>query len=115
MLQKIPLTATHNQELLISLQVNEENILFKFNLNFNKTANYWILKITDPKDESIIMDSLPLVAGEEDTLSLNILRSFAYLLIGEAYLIPRKTNPSSDFPNETNLETEFELTWDDNG
>lgn len=115
MFQKIPFSSTHNQELLISLYVNEANVVFKFNLNFNKTANYWVLKITDPKDESIIMDSLPLVTGEINSWSSNILRSFAYLLIGEAYLVPSVTSPSSDFPNEINLEKEFELVWDDNG
>jgi hypothetical protein len=43
------------------------------------------------------------------------LRAFDYLLIGEAYLVPSVTTTTSDFPNEINLEKEFELVWDDNG
>jgi hypothetical protein len=74
-----------------------------------------VLKITDPKDDSIIMDSLPLVTGEVNQWSSNILRAFGYLLMGEAYLVPSVTTTTSDFPNEINLEKEFELVWDDNG
>lgn len=115
MAQKIPLSPTHNQEFLITINLNEENRTFRFGFNFNKTANYWVMKITDPADETVLVDSIPLVAGTRYNYSLNILRALEYLLIGEALLIPIVSKPTSDFPNETNLETDFELLWEDNG
>ena len=115
LIQKIPLSPIHNQEFLITLEINEENRTFRFAVNYNKTAGYWILKITDPSDESIIVDSIPLVAGTKGNYSLNFLRALEYLLIGEGLLIPIVSNPTSDFPNETNLAIDFEVVWSDNG
>lgn len=114
MFQKIPLTTRHNQELTTTIQLSGNNVRFKFNLNYNKVASYWILKITDPSDESITVDSIPLVSGSGEIENLNILRKLGYLSIGNAYLVPIISKLKSDFPNDTNLESEFELSWDDN-
>jgi len=96
------------------VQVNEVNVSFKLDLRWNKTANYWVLTITDSAEGTIIIDSLPLVTGVSESETLNLLRGYAYLRIGVLYLAAIVAVPSSNFPNETNLETEFELAWGDN-
>lgn len=113
MFQQIPLM-TNNQEFQIVLQVNSENRPFKFSFRWNKIAGYWVMTLIDSVTGLIVFDSIPLVTGQVDMASADILRAFGYLLVGTAYLIPVSTEPPTDYPNETNLETEFALLWDDN-
>lgn len=114
MFQIIPVTSNHNQVFQITLQINGENSSLKFNVRWNMTAGYWIITITDVVTGLCVLDSLPLVAGKQYTNSLNILRAFGYLKIGELFLISTKTIPPTDYPNETNLGTEFKLALGDN-
>lgn len=114
MFQIIPMTSNHNQVFQITLQINGENVTLKFNVRWNMTAGYWAITITDVATGLCMLDSLPLVTGKSYTKSLNILRAFDYLSIGELFLIPTKTKPPTDYPNETNLGTEFKLALGDN-
>ncbi len=113
MIQEIPITPTHNYELTVNVQLFETNRLMKIIQHYNKTAGYWVVTIVDPTTEEILIDSLPLVTGKIYTESLNIIRALGYLLIGNIYLQPRVSIPTSDFPNETNLETDFQFIWAD--
>lgn len=111
--QKIPVTSDPNQEFQTTLQINEENKVLKFNFSWNYTGQYWVMRITDPATNEILIDSVPLVTGVVNKESLNILRKHGYLGIGSAYLIPIVSKPSADFPTDKTLGVEFELTWGD--
>ncbi len=111
--QKIPLTSDPNQEFQVVLQIDGVNRTLKFNLSWNYTGKYWVLRITDPATGEILIDSVPLVTGEVNTESLNLLRKHGYLGIGSSYLIPVVSQPATDFPTDETLGSEFELVWSD--
>jgi hypothetical protein len=113
MLQEIPLTNRYNQELTTIISLNDLNVGFRFNIKWNKTANYWVMTVTDIAEDTILIDSLPLVTGKLYTSSLDILRKLGYLNIGKCYVVPRVSKPTSDYPNETNLNSDFALVWGD--
>lgn len=112
MLQAIPLTNDHNQTFQITLQVNGVNVTFKFGVRWNAIAKYWVITLTDLASGLVLIDSLPLVCGDVPT-SLDILRPYGSLRIGKAYLGSIIDEPSSEYPNETNM-SDFQLLWDDN-
>jgi hypothetical protein len=114
MLQQIPLKTTSNQTLQMILQINGVNTSLIFKVRWNAIAGYWVLTIIKSSDGTIIIDSIPLVTGEKNTETLNILKQYGYLLIGEAYLVPAVAQPTSNYPNDKNLGTEFVLIWQDN-
>lgn len=114
MYQTIPLITTRNQEFMTTVYINETNKSLRFIIKWNPIANYWLMTIIDQATSLYLIDSLPLVRGEINTLSLNILRSFDYLNIGSAYVVPKVVKPSSDSPIDNNLDSEFELVWGDN-
>lgn len=114
MYQVIPLITTKNQSFIITLQIDSVNTTLKFNVMWNPIAGYWLLTIINQANSNYIIDSLPLVTGQRSTNTLNILRQFDYLKIGTAYLLPIVSEPSTDYPNTTNLNSEFALIWSDN-
>ena len=112
MFQIVPVTSEPNQEFQITLQVNDNNVVFKFNVCWNMTGQYWVMRITDVVTGLILLDSIPLLTG--DLYSSNLLQAYDYLKIGSAFVVPKVDSPSSDSPNASNLGTEFCLIWDDN-
>jgi len=115
MYQKIPLITTRNQQFTITLQINGENKPLRFIIMWNPIAGYWVLTVIDIATNDYIFDSVPFVTGQINTLSLNILRQLGYLSVGVAYLLPIVSKPKTDYPDTTNLNTEFALVWNDNG
>lgn len=111
--QVIPLTSEHNQSFQCTVQIDGVNRSFQFDMRWNNTAQYWIMSITDLASGDMLIDSLPLVTGKINTESLNILRAFEYLGIGEVYLASIVSKPSSDYPNEINVSSEFNLMFCD--
>ena len=112
MFQAIPLTNDPNQEFQLTLQVDGENVVYKFNVSWNAIGGYWVMTLTDVASGEILLDSIPLVCGGDS--SANILQQYDSLQIGTAYLVSLVTEPTSNSPNDTNLGTEFALMWDDN-
>ena len=109
-LQKIPLDNSPNQNFQTTLTVDGRNITLNFHLSFNETAGYWVMTIIDPLTGSIILDSIPLVTGQYP--AGNMLEPHSYLGIGSAFLINISGSPM-DFPDDTNLGTDFVLLWGD--
>lgn len=105
-MQIIPLTSEPNQSFQATVTVDGLNRALQFNIRFSEVAGYWIMKITDPATATILLDSIPMLAG------LNILEQYAYLGIGSAYII-NASGSSDDYPTENNLGTDFVLGWDD--
>ena len=109
--QQIPLTSDPNQTFQVTLQINGVNRTLKFDLTWNYTGVYWVMRITDPSTDEILIDSVPLVTGKVETASLNILRQHGYLGIGAMYVVPVVSKLSSDFPTDENLGSEFVVIW----
>lgn len=110
-MQIIPLDNSPNQSLTVTMTVNGTNITLGFFLSYNEVSNYWVMRISDPKTGTVILDSIPLVT--DGTPGVNILSQYEYMKIGAAYLI--KQAPSdADYPDDTNLGTVFQLAWGDN-
>lgn len=110
--QQIPLTNEPNQNFQITLDVNDENKNFGFNVVWNEIAGYWVITITDMTIGEIIIDSLPLVGGRDYTS--NILRKYGYLKIGVALFVPSVEKPDRDYPDKDSLGEDYVLIWDDN-
>ena len=105
--QIVPLSSSHNQEFTITLQINDENVPLRDKLRWNKTAGYWVWTLEDVKTGVMLFDSIPLVTGKVGTKSLGILGGFIYMQIGQVYIVPNSTKPTTDYPNEKNLGSEF--------
>jgi glycosyltransferase A (GT-A) superfamily protein (DUF2064 family) len=110
--QEIPLTSDPNQEFSVTLEIDGVNRTLKFNLSWNYIGGYWVMRITDPATDEIIIDSVPLVAGSVGSDELNILHQHEYLGIGKAYIVPTKDPLEYDHPTDENLGTDFVLVWE---
>ena len=108
--QIIPLTSDPNQQFQITLSVDDSNRTLSFSLSYNEMAEYWIMAITDPAMNTVLLDSIPLVPG--DYPAANILSQYAYFGIGSAYVIKASEN-TQDIPGANNLGTDFLLVWSD--
>ena len=112
-MQIIPLDSSPNQTFQVTLSVNTINIQLKFFLSYNKIAEYWTMRIVDPLTDSVILDSIPLIVISSITVPNNFIWQYDYLKIGSAYLVKVGIG-ADDYPNETNLGTDFVLVWGDN-
>jgi hypothetical protein len=115
-MQILPLTNDPNQTFEATLNVDNHNVTYDFNLRFNEIANYWVMTIKDPTTNSIILDSIPLVTG--DYPAANLLKQYAYLGIGSMWLInisnvPAIVEQKINYPNNIDLGVDFKLIWDD--
>lgn len=105
----VPLTTDPNQTLSITLPINSQNITLNLNIRYNTAANYWVMTVAD-KNNSVIVDSIPLITGEYP--AADIFGQYQYLGIGSAMVV-NVSNSSLDFPNDTDLGTDFVLVWGD--
>lgn len=108
--QIIPLTSDPQQSLKTAVSIGGENKTLQLDIRYNDIADYWVMKITDPATGEILLDSIPLVTGQYP--AANILRQFGHLGLGAAYVI-KAGNAAMDYPDDTNLGTEFMLVWSD--
>ena len=109
--QIIPLTTSPNQTIQVTLNINGENKTLELRIRYNEIARYWTMGIIEPSTGEYILDSIPLITG--DYPSANILAQYAYLSIGAAYVM-NVSNSEMDWPDKTNLGTDFVLVWTDN-
>ncbi len=109
--QVIPLTNAPHQSFQVSLAIN--NLLVRLNLtiDYNEMANYWVLGVTD-NNGNILLQNVPLITGSWP--AANILEQYQYLNIGSAYVINVSNSNINDYPNATDLGTDFILIWGDN-
>ena len=106
MKQILPLTSDPNQSFQATLSVDGNNITLSFKLYFNEVAGYWVMTIIDPSNSETLLDSIPLLP------SMNILKQYAYLRIGSAYLV-NASQTQEEYPTDKNLGTDFILVWGD--
>ncbi len=108
--QIIPLSNSPNQLFAIPLNVDGSVLTLNFTMRYNEIADYWVMTIRDSQG-NLILDSVPLVTGLFP--AANILGQFAYLEIGSAFVINISQVKSPNFPNNTDLGTDFQLDWSD--
>ncbi len=108
--QVIPLTTEPNQTFQTTLSVDGQNIILSLTIRYNEVAGYWVMTITDPATNIILLDSIPLITGAYP--AANVLGQYAYLGIGSVYVI-KASAVAMDYPDSTNLGTDFVLVWTD--
>lgn len=110
-MQIVPLTSEPNQSIVTTLSVNGNNLSLKLDFNFNEIAGYWVIKISNPKTQNIIVDNIPLLTS--DSTDSDILEQYSYLKIGKAAII-NVGNSVLDYPDANTLGSDFVLVWLDN-
>jgi hypothetical protein len=105
--QIIPLDNSPNQTWQASVQINGVVVTFLVVLSYNEIAEYWVMKIYD-SSQNLILSNVPLVTG------LNLLRQFQYLQIGSLFLVNVTGTTLLNYPDNTDLGTDFKLVWSDN-
>lgn len=109
--QLIPLTTQPNQTFQTALNVNAAVLRLTLTIRYNEMANYWVMTIADQAG-NLIVDNIVLITGLWP--AANILDAYQYLQIGSAYVINAGNAPINDYPNATDLGTDFILMWSDN-
>lgn len=107
--QIIPLTTAPNQSFQVKLSIDGKTLTLQLTLSFNPMANYWVMNIADQAGNPLV-SSVPLLTGVWP--GANILSSYAYLLIGSAFML-NVSGVAQDHPDQTNLGSDFQLLWDD--
>jgi hypothetical protein len=131
-LQMIPLNNSPNQSFTVQLSVDGLPLTLNLSIRFNSMAGYWLLTISDASNK-LLIDSVPMITGSYP--AANLLKQQKYLKIGSWYII----NVSNllveggsgigygegfygggpygggagmegiDYPNQTNLGSDFQL------
>ena len=110
MAQTIPLNNSPNQTFTSTLSVDGEPLVLGFVIRYNELAFYWLMSIFDQNGD-LLLDNVALVTGNDP--ACNVLGQFAYLGIGSAFVINASGDIAENFPNNSDLGTEFILVWDD--
>ncbi len=131
-LQVVPLTNSPNQSFTAQLQVDGAPLSLNLEINYNEMAGYWVMSISDVNN-NLLIDSIPLITGSYP--AANLLEQQKYLAIGSWYIINVSNLISEtgsetgygqgaygagpyggqlgqggvDYPNSTNLGTDFQL------
>jgi hypothetical protein len=136
-IQVIPLNNSPNQTFTVQLNIDGKPLILNVGLRFNSMAGYWLMTLSDINN-SLIVDSVPLITGTYP--AANILKQQVYKAIGAWYIInvsnllvetgsdvgygmgPYGGPPGYggeqgqggvDYPDNTNLGTDFQLWVDD--
>lgn len=136
MIQVIPLTNDPNQQFTVILQIDGAPLTVNVTIKYNSMAGYWIMSISNASN-NLLIDSVPLITGTYP--AANLLAQQAYLKIGAWYIVNISNlsvdtgsfvgygegpygaggyggllgQGGFDYPNDTNLGTDFQLWVDD--
>lgn len=102
-----------NQRIRTVLEVDGRNIVLFIKLRWLEAVQKWYMSVDD-ENENTLLRNVPLVCAESYPTS-NLLRQFAHLAIGSAYVVPLVENPSTENPVTDNLgiDREYALIWGD--
>lgn len=104
--QLIQLDSNPNQSWQVSVLIDGAVQTFFIQLAYNEIAQYWVMTISD-SNQNVLVSSLPLVTG------LNLLQQFSYLEIGSLFIVNVSGVEAPNYPNNTDLGTDFMLFWAD--
>ncbi len=107
--QFVPLTNSPNQSFLTTLEVDGNPLTLQLAIRYSEIAGYWLMSVSNASG-SLLVDSVPLITGYYP--AANLLGQQAYLAIGSAFLI-NASGVSQDYPDWSNLGSDFVLLWDD--
>jgi hypothetical protein len=137
MLQQVVISNSPNQSFTAALTVDGQALSLNLKIRYDEMAGYWVMTISDVNN-NLLVDSVPMICGAYP--AANLLQQQRYLAIGSAYIVNvSNTNESSvttglgygqggygqggygggiglggvDYPDNTNLGTDFQLWWDD--
>lgn len=105
---QIPLTNQPNQSFDITIPQGSSNITLTFFVFWNRIAGYWEMNITNTTTGVMLIASLPLITGLPP--AQNLLRQWAYLNIGQAYIVPI-SDEAPNYPGETDWGINFVMVW----
>ena len=105
----IPLTSDPDQYFSCTLPIDNKNLTLSFRIRYNTIAGYWVMAIAD-SNNVVLIDSIPLIRGAYP--AGDILKQYRHLNIGRAYIV-KNGKVDMDYPNDTNLGTDFLLVWSD--
>ena len=108
--QIIPLDTQPNQSFKASVSVGGALVTLQVTLRFNEEAQYWVMTLYDAAG-FLLLDSVPLLTGAFP--AADILGQYAYLGIGSAYVVNASQVASPDYPDNSDLGTDFQLAWAD--
>jgi hypothetical protein len=135
-LQVITLTNSPNQSYTVNLTVDGSPLILNITISYNEMSGYWMLAIYNA-NSNLLLDSVPMLTGAYP--AGNLLQQQRYLNIGSWFLVNvsnLKVEASSslgygeggygqggyggeqgqggtNYPNSTNLGTDFQLWVDD--
>jgi len=107
----IPLTSDPNQTFRCTIPIEGNNLTLLFKLRYNSESEYWAMTLTDGQTNEMLVDSVPLLAGEYP--AANLLEQYAYLNIGSAVIVKMNPDAEGANPGPDNLGTDFKLIWSD--
>ncbi len=107
-LSVIPLTTSPNQTLNFKITIGGENKHLQLFLRYLQEYKHWIMDVSDASTGDMLISALPLVPGKQP--AANILASYAYLHIGEAYLV-KYGDPGNEYPDSDTLGASWLLLW----
>lgn len=110
--QILRLTSNGNQSFEAVVSVDGSVQTFFCNLRYNEIADYWVLTIKNSQNV-VLLDSVPFITG--NIPSGNLLHQFSYLKIGSISILNVAGVATPDFPNGSDLGTDFQLLWHDTG
>jgi hypothetical protein len=105
---QIPVTNQPNQSFDVVIPQGESNITLTFFIFWNRIARYWEMNVSNASTGVMLIAGLPMITGQVP--AQNLLRQWAYLNIGEAYIVPI-SNDTPDYPGETDWGVNFALIW----
>jgi hypothetical protein len=108
--QIIPITNAPNQTLRAAVAINGQTATLNLTVKYNSYSGFWTMDVSDQAG-TLLVASVPLVTGSWP--AANILAPFDYLQIGSAYVI-NQNGAATDWPDDTDLGTDFLILWDDN-
>lgn len=136
-LQVVPLSTAPNQSIVANLTVDGNALTLNLTIKYNQMAGYWIMSVSDVNN-NLLVDSIPMTTGGYP--AANLLQQQRYLDIGSAYIVnvANANNGTTgaglgygsggygqggyggggggggiDYPDNTNLGTQFQLWWGD--
>lgn len=95
----------------MALAINGTNLTLQLSISFFEMSQFWALNIADQNGNPLV-GPVPLITGAYP--AGNILAPYQYMNIGSAFVINASGVASPDFPNSTDLGSDFLLLWDDN-
>jgi hypothetical protein len=105
----IPLDNSPNQQLTVTIPINNQNITLNLAISWNAQAQYWVMTIKD-RNNNIILDGVPLLCGQPPAQDL--LGQYAYLNLGSVFIV-NTGNAVLDSPNDQTLGSDFIMIWGD--